>query len=97
MNRHLAQAAAVLGLATSILSSCGSDQTPVTTIAVTEDQTIRQILTLDGNPLKLSVSVNSEPEQFFTFNNDGSLSLDITGVRPNELNDIQLVLSLIHI
>ena len=91
MNSHIAHAVAVLGLATSILSSCGGDQTPVSNVQITEPQTLRQLRAIGGNPLKLSVSVNSGSEQFFTFNNDGSLSLDITGVRPNELNDIQLV------
>lgn len=82
---------AVLCLAIFILSSCGGEQAPVTNIELSEHQTIRQIRALDGNPLELTVSVNTGPDQNFTFSNEGSMSLDITGVRLNEQNDIQLV------
>ena len=82
---------AVLCIASSTLLSCGAEQASLTNIQISEHQTLREIRAIDGNPLKLSVAVNSGPEQFFTFDNDGSLSLEITGVRLDEQNHIQLV------
>ena len=82
---------AVLCMASSTLLSCGAEQASVNSIQLSEHQTLRQLRAIDGNPLKLSVAVNSGPEQFFTFDNGGSMSLDITGVLLEEQNQIQLV------
>ena len=91
MKTSISHRIALLCLASSTLHSCAAEQASVTNIQLSEHQTLRQLRAIDGNPLKLSVAVNSGPEQFFTFDNEGSLSLEIAGVRLNEQNQIQLV------
>ena len=90
MNRRPLQLLLSLCLATTVLTSCGGGQDPLTTIKLAGHSSIRQISAIDGNPLRVGVSVNAGQEQVFTVISSDSASLDITGVNINAQNLIEI-------
>ena len=74
-----------------VLSSCGGNET--TALKISPHSAIRQIHAVDGNPLKLGISVNSGRRQNIVLTSGDSVSIDITGVKTSETNEIDIVWS----
>ena len=85
-------ARSIFGLITVLLSSCGGSESDTTEVQLSPDA-IRQISVIDGNPLKLDISVNSGPRQEVILSSVESVSIDITGVNVDQQNSIEIVWS----
>ena len=82
----------VFVLTALLLSSCGGSDDNTTELQLSPDA-IRQISVIDGNPLKLDISVTSGPRQDFILSSVESVSIDITGVNVDQQNSIEIVWS----
>ena len=85
-------ARSVFVLVALLLSSCGGSDDNTTELQLSPDA-IRQISVIDGNPLKLDISVTSGPRQDFILSSVESVSIDITGVNVDQQNSIEIVWS----
>jgi len=87
--------AALLFIVALLCSSCGSgDSANAGSIRLDDGGVVRQIFALSGNQLTVDIFVNSGPQQSFVVEDpNATITADITGVRPGELNEIVVVWS----